>query len=74
MLEKQAADTLAGLDAPEPNRSIIHLGAASLAWRLGKYQEMHVLVNRALEGNPPTHVEDKLKNLLSSPLTPRVDF
>jgi hypothetical protein len=64
-LEREAAELLAQHEPPpEPTRSVIHRGAASLAMQCGELDEAERLLIRGLEGDPPQRIADQIEELL----------
>lgn len=62
-LEKQAADLLS-TSTDEPNRSVLHRSAASLAIECNEWREAEKLIARALVGEPPFEIAEELRDLL----------
>jgi hypothetical protein len=62
-LESEAATLVADDLMAEPTRSVLHRSAASLAIECGELQTAEKLIARALEGTPPSDIEEELKDL-----------
>ncbi len=62
--ERQAADLVAGDQASEPTRSVLHRSAASLALECGALREAEQLIATALSGDPPEEIAEELRDLL----------
>jgi len=61
---ERAADAVASLDAPEPDRSVYHRSGAALAAQAGKYEAAEKLIQRGLQGDPPFSIKTELEELL----------
>jgi len=61
--EKAAADLLIN-STDEPNRSVLHRSAASLAIDCKEWREAERLITRALSGEPPVEIAEELRDLL----------
>ena len=64
--EVAAADLMVDEEEIEPTRSVLHRGAATLAYRCEMYEEAKRLVYRALAGMPPPDIEEELNDLLGN--------
>ncbi len=62
--ERQAADLVAADFTLEPNRSVLHRSAASLALECGELREAERLIAVALSGDPPLQIAEELRDLL----------
>ncbi|BAY81509.1 surface antigen D15 domain-containing protein [Calothrix parasitica NIES-267] len=61
--EQAAAKLIAHQLDAEPNRSILHRSAATLAIDCGELKAAERLIAKALSGNPPEEIEEELKDL-----------
>ena len=64
LLERVAADEVAGCKDLEPTRSVLHRSAATLALDCGDKAEAIRLANRGLEGIPPEEIAKELREVL----------
>lgn len=55
---------MAGLSTSEPERSILHLSAASLAYSAKLPDEARLMAEQGLKGNPPEEIADDLREVL----------
>lgn len=70
-LQREAADHVAGVEFPEPSRSIYHKGAVSLAIQIGDYDAARELIARAFSGSPPPSIAGELREMLEElPIVP----
>jgi len=65
MLEKEAAQLIAGEFDLEPSRSVLYRSAASLAMQWGEMREAERLLAAGLAGFPPEKIADELRDLLA---------
>ena len=61
--EKQAAELYAQQLPEEPTRSVLYRSAASLALECGEVRSAQKLVVAGLSGEPPTEIENELKDI-----------
>ena len=64
MLEKEAAQLIAGEFDLEPSRSVLYRSAASLAIQCGETREAERLLAAGLAGFPQEEIADELRDLL----------
>ena len=62
--EREAADAVAGMFDLEPTRSVLHRSAATMALELGEIGAAEKILHRALAGNPPSGIDEDLRDLL----------
>lgn len=62
-LEKQVADAILSMEAPEPSRCAILSSTATLATDCENYREAERYVAAAIAGNPPSGLMDELREL-----------
>ena len=55
---------MAGLSTSEPERSILHLSAASLAYSAKLPDEARLMAEQGLKGNPPEEIAEDLREVL----------
>jgi len=65
-LESKSAFLVEKLPINEPSRSMLFLGAASLAWHGEDYESAERLIGEGLSGYPPDNVRDDLFKLLDN--------
>ncbi len=63
--EKEVADLVKNMEDLEPTRSVLHRGAASLAFQLKDWLSAERLIYQGLAGNPPTEIKEELEELLN---------
>jgi hypothetical protein len=65
-IELKSASLVEKLPENEPSRSILYLGAASLAWRGEDFEFAERLISEGMNGYPPEQVKKDLMKLLSA--------
>jgi hypothetical protein len=63
-LEARAANQIENLPENEPSRSMLYLGAASLAFNAKKFILAEQYIDQARMGTPPDHIACDLRQLL----------
>lgn len=63
-LENQAAQRVSTEFDFEPTRSVLHRGAATLAFRCNELEAAKKLIGTGLTGNPPIEIVEELVDLL----------
>lgn len=63
-LEREAAEQISERYELEPSRSVLLRSAAALALDCGEVREAERLIAKALVGNPPSEIQEELRDLL----------